>query len=90
MARKLKLWNGRWGGGAHGSGHCFVAAYSVEDAVQVVTEFLGYEPRGIRGEIKNYWNAGCWGTQMDGITPVRGLWLSKNGRDKPERAAHNT
>lgn len=87
MEKKLKLWNGRWAGGGPGAGRCYCAAYSVEDLVSLVAEVRGFEPRGIRGEIKNYWSAGAWGNQMKGITPERGIWLAKDDHDKPQRAA---
>jgi hypothetical protein len=64
-------------------GHAYVAAYSMNDAVRVITEVLGYEPRGIRSELKIYWSRGCWGTPMDGITPERGMWVQQGYNFKP-------
>jgi len=96
MARKLKIWNGRdWD--CRG-GHLFVCAYSVKDAVdlsnQAYRKIKGLESReDIRvttaGEIKTYWSAGCWGLDMKGVVPERGMWWGKpNGMgmyEKPER-----
>lgn len=70
-ARKLKLWNGRW----ERDEHIYVAAYSVEDVVALLTELRGYEGRGMRSEIRNYWHAGQWGVHMADVTPERGAWV---------------
>jgi hypothetical protein len=75
--KPLKLFNGRWHSGTHGAGHAYVAAYSKDDAVRVITEALGYEPRGMMSELNTYWSHDCWGNTMDGITPERGLWICK-------------
>ncbi len=84
MGRKLKLWNGRW---FDGRGNIYVAAYSVADVKFLLKEWLGYEPRGIAGEIRNYWSAGHWGNAMSGVTPERGVWVSKGGYpESPVRA----
>jgi hypothetical protein len=87
MARKLILFNGRWMENLRRrGGHAFVAAYSRADAVRVVAEVLGYEPRGMHNEIKVYWSQGAWGNTMDGITPERGIWVTyEQPRTKPER-----
>ena len=83
--KPLRLWNGRWIGSRGERQHIYVAAYSREDAVRVVTEVLGREPRGIRGEIKDYWFDGCWGRAMDGITPERGAWVCDEPNGRPVR-----
>lgn len=72
--KELRFWNGRWSG-EKGYDHIYVAAYSRADAVRLITEYEGYEPRGINTEIKVYW-AECWGRPMDGIMPERAIWLS--------------
>lgn len=78
--KQLRLWNGRWSVGLH----CYVAAYSVADALRLVEQCLGYLPRGMRGEIENYWSPGLWGRTMDGITPERGIWVVRE--DPPRKA----
>lgn len=80
--RKLRIWNGR----NFPRGHMYIAAYSVEDAVRLMTELHGFEPRGIRSEIRNYWSPDCWGIAMTGITPERGVWVTDNHNGKnPKR-----
>ncbi len=81
--RKLKIWNGRWF--QKGQGSIFVAAYSVADAISMVEEMNGYQTRSMASEIRAYWSKGCWGKQMDGITPERGIWIAKDHYSKPER-----
>lgn len=73
MKPKLKIWNGRW----ERDQHVYVAAYSKADAARLVIACLGYEPRGLRGEIDNYWSPDCWGDAMDGVEPERGIWVVK-------------
>jgi hypothetical protein len=84
LARKnapLQLWNGRWL--TRGDVHCYVAAYSQRDAANLAIA-AGLSSYGIMNEIRTYWHAGCWGYCMDGITPERGIWLSR-GNEQPER-----
>jgi hypothetical protein len=82
--KKLRIWNGR--NYNYPYGHMYIAAYSVEDAVRLLTELHGHEPRGIRAEIRNYWSPNCWGIVMDGITPERGIWVTDKDNDmKPKR-----
>ena len=38
-------------------------------------------------EIKNYFSE-CWGNDMDGVTPERGLWVTRRGQPA-ERVRHN-
>jgi hypothetical protein len=82
---ELKLWNGRayccfkpsdkrWKGSERGASHAYVAAYSVADALRVITEYCGHSPG--RTEITKYWNEGCWGNSMDGVEPERGMWIA--------------
>ena len=85
MSRPLHLFNGRWMEGRHGCGHAYVAAYSRADAARVITEALGYEPRGILNELKVYWSQGTWGDHMKGITPERGIWVQRDRQAKPMR-----
>jgi hypothetical protein len=85
MARKLKVWNGRFIArprdgkdeelfNAHREVHANVCAYSRADVVRVIEEYLGYKPYGGDNEIKVYWSD-CWGNSMKGIEPERGMWL---------------
>jgi len=59
----------------HTDPHLYIAAYSVSDAVRLITEFCGCEGRGVKAEITNYFSPDCWGNAMEGITPERGLWI---------------
>ncbi len=81
----LRLFNGRWQGGTHGAGHAYVAAHSLADAARVITEVLGYKPRGIVNELAVYWAHDCWGDSMAGITPERGMWVQAKRDNKPVR-----
>lgn len=85
--RKLRLYNGRcdwmvvledkrWKKADRGHMHAYVAAYSVADACAVIEEYTGAHTG--KGEINNFWNKGCWGNRMEGITPERGLWIQFN------------
>lgn len=83
MANKLRLWNGRpygvlppreW----KDTSVC-VAAYSMADARRVCLE-AGMTDPGAR-EVKEYWSE-CWGNDMAGITPERGIWVTKGGEAK--------
>jgi len=73
--KELKIWNGRW----YPRSHIYAAAYSRADLVRLIATWQGYQSRGMATEIKNYWSEGSWGTAMNGITPERGIWLSKDG-----------
>lgn len=83
MAKQLRLWNGRpYGVLPHSewkNAHVCVAAYSMEDARRVCLE-AGMRDPGVR-EIKEYWSE-CWGNDMDGITPERGIWVTGFGKAK--------
>ncbi len=78
--RKLKIWNGRdWAA----KGMLYVAAYSVQDAVDLVNaayrKLKGYENRPDIGvssvhEVRKYWAPNCWGDRMAGIPVERGVW----------------
>lgn len=90
MARPLKVWNGRaygvlpqsqWKQGSDGA-HIYACAYSVAD-LQSLCDELGLH-RIAASEVKNYWSA-CWGNQMDGIQPERGIWVAYGYNKKPER-----
>ena len=98
--KQLKLFNGRsWGGRG---GHLYIAAYSVADAARLMGEArriilkssetgpvdkfdVGRNTR----EISDYYAKDCWGLSMKGVTPERGVWMSKastNGlEEKPVR-----
>ena len=93
MAKALKLWNGsgygcknhkdtRWDGiKDYGTVRAYIAAYSRADARRIIKEYSGYDLPD--HEIKNYWNPNCWGNDMNGVTPERGLWLHFPKTDKP-------
>lgn len=76
MARKLKIWNGRWVGSI--PMHIYICAHSVKD-INVLLEELGLVEVS-QSEIKNYWHSGCWGNSMKGIEPERGVWLQRSDR----------
>ena len=97
--KQLKFFNGRsWGGRG---GHLYIAAYSVADAARLMGEArriilkssetgpvdkfdVGRNTR----EISDYY-VDYWGLSMKGVTPERGVWMSKaNGfglEEKPVR-----
>lgn len=82
MSKPLRLWNGRpYGVLSQKEWHLHVniAAYSIADACRVCTESGLHDP-GYR-EIKEYWSE-CWGNNMEGIIPQRGIWTVKHG-EKP-------
>lgn len=90
MAKELKIWNGRGGCiwerqlpielQGHRAYHIYIAAYSVADACRLINEVNGYE-RNNAQEIKVYFSKGCWGNNMEGITPERGIWISHDAMD---------
>ena len=84
MARQLKHWNGRswcchkhddpsWAGILSDGASIYAAAYSRADLRRLIAEYSGRDPG--ETEIRDYWNAGCWGNSMEGVTPERGLWM---------------
>lgn len=81
LAKELKLWTGRPYGVLPPSewkhAHVCVAAYSAADARRVCLE-AGMNDPGAK-EIKDYWFE-CWGRGMEGIIPVRGIWVTKDGQ----------
>lgn len=94
-ARQLKLWNGRayccykpsdprWKGNDPGRGATIsAAAYSRADLRRLIAEYCGEAPSD--GELRTYF-AECWGNDMDGITPERGIWLTNDhARGHPVR-----
>jgi hypothetical protein len=85
--KKLRLYNGAgWGGLGD---HLYIAAYSVKDAVALMNEaelkVKGYTVGTTVYRFNTYFHKGHWGTSTNGITPERGVWLAKNGYEKPER-----
>lgn len=92
--RPLKLWNGRgycckktddprWEKIRHNAiPHAYVAAYSRADAARVIAGYTGRTPPD--SELREYWSP-FWGTAMQGIKPVRGLWLQFDHTQKPVR-----
>lgn len=86
MSRQLKLWNGRpswavlrsdspeWTRSRDGrDAHMYVAAYSVADLRRMCEAYTGHDPGS--HEITQYWSADCWGLNMDGVVPKRGIWV---------------
>jgi hypothetical protein len=94
LQRPLKFWNGRgycckkaddprWKKLAHNAApHAYVAAYSRADAARVIAEYTGRTPPD--SELREYWSP-TWGTAMQGIKPVRGLWLQFDRAKNPVR-----
>lgn len=89
--KTLKLWNGGDWKARHG--HLYVAAYSVKEACELCREAYrkvrpdapeDYYPITTH-ELNVYFNKGCWGNPMDGVTPERGVWWSKELNDPPIR-----
>jgi len=84
MAKQLKLYNGRgwacvkrsdpkWNGVSPDKVSISAAAYSRADLRRLIEEYTGADP-GL-AELRDYW-VECWGDDMAGITPERGLWMS--------------
>lgn len=93
--RKLKLFAG--GDFNHRGGRLYVAAWSQKDAVLLLNlawcklrnvVYRGGFDRPSMGYFKTHYSS-YWGAAMDGVTPERGVWWSKeDGRGfagKPER-----
>lgn len=92
--RPLKFWNGRgycckraddprWEKLRHNAApHAYVAAYSRADAARVIAGYTGRTPPD--SELREYWSP-AWGNAMQGIKPVRGLWLQFDHTKKPVR-----
>lgn len=89
---KLKLWNGHasccrktgdplWKGFRphQGSDRIYAAASSRAELRRMIEAYCGRDPGD--HEIKTYWNQGCWGNDMENITPEKGLWLIRQGDD---------
>lgn len=83
--KRLKKWNGRgyaivgrWG---HPTPHAYIAAYSRADARRVCVEAGMHDPGDY--ELKSFFSD-CWGNEMEGIEPKRGLWISPDDRSPPE------
>lgn len=79
--KKIIIMNGRW----YDNGHIYIGAYSIADACRICGELTGRPSNHYIREINEYFSKGCWGNSMDGVTPERGAWLSKDGREKPVR-----
>ena len=76
----IKLFNGRGQsrrdheGHWHDTGHVYIAAKSIADAVRAMHE-AGFEIF-TRHELVEYFSKGRWGKQMDDVAPERGVWVS--------------
>ena len=93
MSKTLKLWNGRgcsvrkhddpiWKQvPSNGSVRIYAAAYSRADLRRLIAEYCGMTPSD--NELKTYWSE-CWGIDMEGVVPERGLWFKYGyGEEKP-------
>jgi hypothetical protein len=78
--KPLCCWNGYWNGS---SVHVNVCAHSRADAGRLLVEY-GASRSGIDKMIKDYYSE-CWGNNMDGITPERGLWVVPFHGAQPSR-----
>lgn len=82
--RSIKLFNGRgqWrrvNDKFVETGHVFIGAYSIADAMRALKEagFIDVS----RHEIEEYFAKGCWGNNMDGVARERGVWAMPFGQD---------
>lgn len=95
MTKSLKVWNGRgysvkkcddpiWDQiPPNGRASIHAAAYSRADLALLIEEYCGKRPSD--QELKVYWSP-CWGLDMEGVTPERGLWFKYGYRpQKPIR-----
>jgi len=72
--RALKIWNGR-GDFWKLDGHIFVCAETKTQAVKLINQ-AGYSSGRMNlHELNTYYNEGCWGKDMNGITPEPGVWF---------------
>lgn len=82
--KKLKLWNGagvicrnhkdpRWKDLDPFKTHASIAAHSRADLRRLIAEYCGNFPQ--MEYLKNYYSE-CWGDDMEGITPQRGIWIA--------------
>ena len=96
--KELKIWNDSgWGTriydenkklvldptGKRYCDHFYVCAESMAHALRLVNEVSG--KHYTINNAKNYWSKGCWGNQMDGITPEVGVWTVQGYNDKPKK-----
>lgn len=90
MTKLLKFWNGRPYGifpqGEWKNAHANIAAYSRADAQRVCIEAGMRDPGA--AELKNYFSE-CWGNDMRGVTPERGLWMTRRGHE-PKKITKDT
>ena len=83
--KNLKLYNGAFF--YHGKQtSCCIAAWNRADASRLINLANGWAEnhKNFCHEIKYYFSE-CWGNYMEGVIPVRGLWIKKTscGDDKP-------
>ena len=99
-SRQLKLWNGR--GGKTWKpfrewDHFYVCAKSRRDAAVLLAKTTHPRPHEVGPreigqwdrELKEYYSE-CWGNDMDGVVPERGVWATAtpcNRNEKPTRVA---
>jgi hypothetical protein len=73
----LRIWNGRgWQSRKNPCFHLYVCASSVQEAIDLVNKAAGF-PAVTRNEVDVYWSADAWGKSMEGIEPVKGVWVHR-------------
>jgi len=88
--KKLKLFNGR-GHHQYKNGivttweHLYIAAYSINDAAELLQEVFSGTVNSRIYEINIYYNKNCWGVLMEDIIPERGIWGILTFCSKPIR-----
>lgn len=80
LQKKLYIANGRW----KDRQHIYVCGYSRADCIRILNELSG-SSRGMTNEFNVYFNKGCWGNTMEGITPERGAWVTDKNYGSPKR-----
>lgn len=82
----LKIWNGRGWGHVKPDGveHWYGCAKSGADMLRLIRQYRGNEMFS-RSELKDYASPGCWGKSMEGVVPVRGLWVKRYNNQNVER-----
>lgn len=83
----LKIWNGRDVGS---TGTLFVCAHSKAHACRLLAKAHNLSEdhaSRFKAELNGYFNADCWGVEMDGIEPEVGVWRATGFSDKPVKIA---
>ena len=79
--KTIKLFNGGGQRRRNGeeTGHIYLGAFSKPEAVALM-HLAGFEDFTLH-ELNTYYSPDCWGDQMDGIRPGRGVWAVAKGQD---------